>query len=69
MMRNGRRRPPRRARHQLPNRRRAGNHCSPYAHNAAGSYEDGLVRVSPGPFNSEAVIEALVGALREIAGE
>jgi cysteine desulfurase/selenocysteine lyase len=47
---------------------RAGNHCSPYAHKAAGSYEDGLVRVSPGPFNTEADIDALVAALKEITG-
>jgi selenocysteine lyase/cysteine desulfurase len=45
---------------------RAGNHCSPYVHKAVGSYDDGLVRVSPGPFNTEADIDALVAALREI---
>ena len=45
---------------------RAGNHCSPYVHKAVGSYDDGLVRVSPGPFNTEADIDALVAALIEI---
>jgi selenocysteine lyase/cysteine desulfurase len=47
---------------------RAGNHCAPYVHQAVGSYDDGLVRVSPGPFNTEADIDALAAALREIAG-
>jgi cysteine desulfurase family protein len=47
---------------------RAGNHCAPYAHAAVGSYDDGLVRVSPGPFNAAADIDALLAALREIAG-
>lgn len=45
---------------------RAGNHCAPYVHRACGSYDDGLVRVSPGPFNTAADIDRLVGALREI---
>lgn len=45
---------------------RAGNHCSPYVHKAVGSYEDGLVRVSPGPFNTEVDIDAIVAALTEI---
>ena len=45
---------------------RAGNHCSPYVHKAVGSYDDGLVRVSPGPFNTEADIDAFVAALTEI---
>ena len=47
---------------------RPGLHCSPYAHKALGSGEDGLVRVSPGPFSTEADIDALADALREIAG-
>ena len=45
---------------------RPGLHCAPYIHKAIGSYPDGLVRVSPGPFNTEADIDRLVGALREI---
>lgn len=45
---------------------RAGNHCAPYVHRAVGSYDTGLVRVSPGPFNTEADIDTLVTALREI---
>jgi cysteine desulfurase / selenocysteine lyase len=47
---------------------RAGNHCAPYVHRACGSYDDGLVRVSPGPFNTAADIDKLVGALREVTG-
>lgn len=47
---------------------RAGNHCSPYIHKAVGSYDDGLVRVSPGPFNTAEQVEELVKALAEITG-
>jgi cysteine desulfurase family protein len=47
---------------------RAGNHCSPYIHAAVGSYADGLTRVSPGPFNTAADIDALANALNEITG-
>jgi cysteine desulfurase / selenocysteine lyase len=31
-----------------------------------GTFPDGTVRVSPGPLNTEADIDRLVGALREI---
>ena len=47
---------------------RPGLHCAPYIHKAAGSYPDGLVRVSPGPFNTTADIDALIGALDEVTG-
>lgn len=47
---------------------RAGNHCSPYIHKAVGSYDDGLVRVSPGPFNTADHIDTLANALAEITG-
>lgn len=47
---------------------RAGMHCSPYIHRAVGSGDDGLVRVSPGPFNTEADIDAIANALKEITG-
>ena len=47
---------------------RPGLHCSPYIHKAVGSYPDGLVRVSPGPFNTTADIDKLVGALKEVTG-
>src|SRR4051794_20047068 len=45
---------------------RPGLHCAPYTHRALGTFPDGTVRVSPGPFNTDADIDRLVGALREI---
>jgi cysteine desulfurase/selenocysteine lyase len=47
---------------------RAGNHCAPYIHQAVGSYDDGLARVSPGPFNTADDIDTLANALAEITG-
>ncbi|MCE9531511.1 MAG: aminotransferase class V-fold PLP-dependent enzyme [Planctomycetes bacterium] len=45
---------------------RPGLHCAPYIHKAVGSYPDGLVRVSPGPFNTSADIDRIADALKEI---
>jgi cysteine desulfurase family protein len=45
---------------------RPGLHCAPYVHKALGTYPDGLVRVSPGPFNTAAEIDRLVEALKEV---
>lgn len=45
---------------------RPGLHCAPYIHRSLGTFPDGTVRVSPGPFNTEADIDRLVAALREI---
>jgi selenocysteine lyase/cysteine desulfurase len=45
---------------------RPGLHCAPYIHRSIGSFPEGAVRVSPGPFSTEGDIDALVGALREI---
>jgi cysteine desulfurase / selenocysteine lyase len=45
---------------------RPGLHCAPYIHRSLGTFPDGAVRVSPGPFNTEADIDRLAGALREI---
>lgn len=47
---------------------RPGLHCAPYIHKALGSYPEGLVRVSPGPFNTVADIDRLIDALREVTG-
>ena len=47
---------------------RPGLHCAPYIHKALGTAPDGLVRVSPGPFTTEAEIDALIAALREVTG-
>ena len=43
-------------------------HCSPYIHRALGTCPEGTVRVSPGPFNTAADIDALADALRQIIG-
>ena len=45
---------------------RSGLHCSPYIHKAQGSFPDGLVRISPGAFNTPADIDKVVTALKEI---
>jgi cysteine desulfurase family protein len=45
---------------------RPGLHCAPYIHRAVGSFPDGLVRVSPGPFNTAADIDRLAAALAEV---
>jgi cysteine desulfurase/selenocysteine lyase len=47
---------------------RPGLHCAPYVHKALGSYPDGLVRVSTGPFNTVADIDRLIEALQEVTG-
>ena len=36
---------------------RPGLHCAPYIHRRSGTFPDGTVRVSPGPFNTEADID------------
>ena len=46
---------------------RPGLHCSPYAHRVLGSFPDGAIRVSPGHFNTEAELEALLEALVQLA--
>jgi cysteine desulfurase family protein len=46
---------------------RPGLHCAPYIHRALGTFPEGTVRVSPGPFNTEEHIDELARALAEIA--
>jgi cysteine desulfurase family protein len=46
---------------------RPGLHCAPYIHRALGTFPEGTVRVSTGPFSTEGDIELLVEALRQIA--
>lgn len=46
---------------------RAGLHCAPAAHRAIGSFPEGTVRASLGPFNREADVAALISAVRDIA--
>jgi cysteine desulfurase family protein len=47
---------------------RPGLHCAPYIHRAQGSFPDGTVRVSPGPFNTEGDVDRVAQALSEIVG-
>jgi len=47
---------------------RPGLHCSPYAHRALGTFPDGAVRISPGPFNTAEQLDQLIEALDQIAG-
>ena len=47
---------------------RTGLHCSPLAHEIAGTLEMGGVRVSVGPFTEEEDIDNLTGALDRIIG-
>jgi cysteine desulfurase family protein len=46
---------------------RPGLHCAPYVHRALGTFPEGTVRVSPGPFNTADDIDHLANALGEIA--
>jgi cysteine desulfurase / selenocysteine lyase len=46
---------------------RPGLHCAPYVHRALGTFPDGTVRVSPGPFNTEEDVDRLARALAEVA--
>ncbi|TDF94356.1 aminotransferase class V-fold PLP-dependent enzyme [Paenibacillus piri] len=46
---------------------RAGYHCSPLAHESAGTLEKGAVRASVGYFTTDEEIERLISAVKEIA--
>ncbi len=45
---------------------RPGLHCAPYIHKSIGTFPDGTVRVSPGPFTTKAEIDVLAQALAEV---
>ncbi len=45
---------------------RPGLHCAPYIHRALSTFPEGTLRVSPGPFTTEADIASLLDALTEI---
>jgi cysteine desulfurase / selenocysteine lyase len=45
---------------------RAGLHCSPLAHKAAGTFPQGTLRFSPGYFNTEKEISYTIEALKQI---
>lgn len=47
---------------------RPGLHCAPYIHRRLGTFPDGLIRISPGPFNADDEVAALLDALGQIAG-
>jgi cysteine desulfurase family protein len=47
---------------------RVGLHCSPFSHRTIGSFPEGTVRVSPGLFNSEDDVKALIDGVRKIQG-
>jgi cysteine desulfurase family protein len=46
---------------------RNGLHCAPYAHQALGTRDKGLVRLSPGFFNNENDMDLTIKALQKIA--
>ncbi|MGN6369991.1 MAG: aminotransferase class V-fold PLP-dependent enzyme [Phycisphaerae bacterium] len=46
---------------------RPGLHCSPYAHKTLGTFPDGAIRVSPGHFNTDQELAALLDALQQLA--
>jgi cysteine desulfurase family protein len=45
---------------------RPGLHCSPYIHRRLGTFPDGTIRLSPGPFTTPEQIDAFLNALTEI---
>ncbi|WP_068141348.1 aminotransferase class V-fold PLP-dependent enzyme [Limnochorda pilosa] len=45
---------------------RVGLHCAPRAHRSIGTYPEGTVRLSPGPFIEPADIDAVLSALRQV---
>jgi selenocysteine lyase/cysteine desulfurase len=45
---------------------RPGLHCAPYIHQAIGTFPDGTLRVSPGPFTTVEEIDVFLNALAEI---
>ena len=46
---------------------RSGLHCAPGAHEALGTFPDGSVRISPGPFTTDEEVDHLCAALEELA--
>ena len=46
---------------------RTGLHCAPLAHKTIGTFPEGTVRVSPGIFNCQSDIDALLAAVQKIA--
>ncbi|MGC8642653.1 MAG: aminotransferase class V-fold PLP-dependent enzyme [Isosphaeraceae bacterium] len=46
---------------------RPGLHCAPYIHRALGTFPDGTLRLSPGPFSTTDHVERFIQALAEIS--
>lgn len=46
---------------------RIGLHCAPSAHRSIGTFPDGTVRLSWGPFTSERDVRHLIEALHHVA--
>jgi len=46
---------------------RPGMHCAPHTHREIGTFPEGMVRISPGYFNTMDEIEETITALKEIA--
>ena len=47
---------------------RCGLHCAPAAHKALGTFPQGTVRFSPGPFTTDGEIQETLAAVRALAG-
>jgi cysteine desulfurase/selenocysteine lyase len=45
---------------------RPGLHCAPYIHRSLGTFPEGTIRASPGPFTTEEDIDRLATALAEV---
>lgn len=48
---------------------RPGLHCAPYIHQRLGTYPDGTLRLSPGPFNTAEEIDTFLNALTAITSD
>ena len=48
---------------------RVGLHCSPAAHKTLGTFPEGTLRFSPGPFTTDLEIDTALGCLKEIMDE
>jgi selenocysteine lyase/cysteine desulfurase len=48
---------------------RPGLHCAPYIHRALGTFPDGTLRLSPGPFTTPDEIQTFITALTEITAQ
>jgi selenocysteine lyase/cysteine desulfurase len=47
---------------------RTGLHCSPASHKTMGTFPDGTIRLSIGPFTTQAEIEQVIAVISQLAG-